>query len=175
MENWVSLLFPFKTGPRKNILKAHEQTTIAETSAAGCIEKSLLDFSKYTVRFSTCGRYQLSRAKYSCEKSGPMNLLSRTLSRCFRDPMFCFRGLCFLWNCFRDAFAADCHTACRLSRVFRGGTFFGYFRDKLSPAFAACVLAFAGFYRTPLFTTLYCQGLWRCSIEVLNRFPKLQS
>ena len=31
-----------------------------------------------------------------------------------------------------------------LSRVFRGGTFFGYFRDKLSQAFAACVLAFAG-------------------------------
>ena len=45
-----------------------------------------------------------------------------------------------------------------LSRRFRGGashsmqafaglsrgTFFGYFRDKLSQAFAACVLAFAG-------------------------------
>ena len=39
---------------------------------------------------------QLSRAKYSCVKSGPINLLSRTLSRCFRDPMFCFRGLWFL-------------------------------------------------------------------------------
>ena len=39
---------------------------------------------------------QMSRAKYSCVKSGPINLLSRTLSRCFRDPMFCFRGLWFL-------------------------------------------------------------------------------
>ena len=38
----------------------------------------------------------MSRAKYSCVKSGPINLLSRTLSRCFRDPMFCFRGLWFL-------------------------------------------------------------------------------
>ena len=40
--------------------------------------------------------HHLSRAKYSCVKSGPINLLSRTLSRCFRDPMFCFRGLWFL-------------------------------------------------------------------------------
>ena len=71
----------------------------------------------------------LSRATYSCVKNGPMNLLSRTLSRCFRDHVLLLRALFSLELLSRRFRGGQSHS--RLSRVFRGGTCFGYFRDKL--------------------------------------------
>ena len=53
------------------------------------------------------------------------------------------RALCSL-ELLSRRFRGGLSHSMQASRVFRSGTFFGYFRDKLSQAFAACVLAFAG-------------------------------
>ena len=97
----------------------------------------------------------MSRAKYYCVESGPMNLLSQTLSRCFRDLLFAFAGFVF----FRSAFATLSRRTVTRHAGFRGSfaagpslvTFAISFRQLSRPAFWLS----RGFYRKSPFTTLY--------------------
>ena len=108
--------------------------------------------------------YDLSRAEYSCVKSGAMNLLSRTLLRTLSRPHVLLSRASFSLELLsRRTVTPHHHQHAGFCESFAAGpssvTFTISFRKLSRPAFWPS----RGFYRTPPFATLYCHGLWRCS------------